>query len=351
MNNEKNEQYKQRSTAGFIDGFVEAVKDSASNAAISTGFPGLDKSLGGGLFSGLYFVGAVSSLGKTTLLLQIMDNIAAGGNDVIVFSLEMARYELMAKSVSRITRRLTEERGLSNSMAKTTRGVMNGALWAGYSNDERVLIADAIAEYGTLIAPRVWIIEGVGDVGVLQVRQAVEEHVNATGRKPVVLIDYVQILAAPGDRLTDKQCVDRNVLELKRLSRDYSIPVVGVSSLNRDSYTSPIGMAAFKESGAVEYSADVLLGLQYSGMDYKDGEKDGDRDKRVRQMLRENEQRARDGQPIEIDVKLLKNRNGGRGMSDPMLFWPRFNLFEECTNGFKPLPDSEQIARRFSKRL
>lgn len=339
--------YEQTNVAGHIMSFLDAVqKGKRSGGAIPTGFRGLDKSLGGGLFPGLYFVGAVSSLGKTTLALQIMDNIAASGCDVLVFSLEMARFELMGKSISRITRKLTKVRGLPAAMAKTTRGVMNGAFYRGYSDEEIKLIAEALNEYQDSIAPHIWIMEGVGDIGVMQVRQAVSEHITLTGRKPVVLIDYVQILAAPGDRLTDKQAVDKNVVELKRISRDFDVPVVGISSLNRDSYKQPISMTAFKESGAVEYTADVLIGLQYSGMDYKEKERDGDREKRIRELLKKNDEDAKSGQPVKIDVKLLKNRNGGRGMSDTMLFWPMFNLFEECTDGFEPV-DGEKVRKVF----
>lgn len=39
-----------------------------------------------------------------------------------------------------------------------------------------------------------------------------------------------------------------------------------------------VNMAAFKESGAIEYSSDVLMGLQYEGMDYSEGETDGNGD-------------------------------------------------------------------------
>ena len=47
---------------------------------------------------------------------------------------------------------------------------------------------------------------------------------------------------------------DDAVSDLKRISRDYSVPVFAISSLNRDNYSAPINMAAFKESGAIEYS-------------------------------------------------------------------------------------------------
>ena len=61
-----------------------------------TGFNYLDDLLDCGLFSGLYIIGAISSLGKTNFCVQIMDNIAQAGHDVIFFSLEMAAEELIA---------------------------------------------------------------------------------------------------------------------------------------------------------------------------------------------------------------------------------------------------------------
>ena len=60
--------------------------------------------------------------------------------------------------------------------------------------------------------------------------------------------------------------MDKSVLELKRLARDLNAVIIGVSSLNRMSYNDAITMSAFKESGAIEYSADVLIGLQLAGV-------------------------------------------------------------------------------------
>ena len=81
--------------------------------------------------------------------------------------------------------------------------------------------------------------------------------------------------AAEGyERATDKQIVDHNVTELKQLSRDFDIPIFAVSSLNRQNYSERINMAAYKESGAIEYGSDVLIGLQLTGA----GEKDFDAD-------------------------------------------------------------------------
>ena len=40
-----------------------------------------------------------------------------------------------------------------------------------------------------------------------------------------------------------------------------------ISALNRFSYNREISLESFKESGSIEYSADVILGMQYQGME------------------------------------------------------------------------------------
>lgn len=324
----RREELEKEAAAYSLQNFLDQIVASKSLAYVPTGFQRLDSILDGGLFSGLYVVGAISSLGKTTFCLQIADQIAAAGHDVLIFSLEMDRNELIAKSVSRLTVLQDMEKYSSTAHAKTTRGILTGSRYASYSRTEQELIQTAVTLYGQF-ATRIYITVGVGDVGVKEIRQRVERHIKTTGRAPVVIIDYLQIVAPADIRATDKQNTDKAVLELKRLSRDYKIPVVGISSLNRDNYTEPISMRAFKESGAIEYSSDVLIGLQYMGMDYNEGESQGARDKRIRELMKENISNAKEGKAQKIQVKILKNRNGGKG--EALLdFYPMFNYFAEA---------------------
>lgn len=319
--------YLQTSTAYHLQSFVDDIEKSKQATFLPTGFVSVDNLLDGGLYAGLYCIGAISSLGKTTFCLQIIDNIAAAGHDCMIFSLEMARGELIAKSVSRLT--LIEDLKQNNSTAhaKTTRGITTGTRYSGYSQQDREIIGAAITAYSHY-ADHIFIHEGVGNIGVEQIREKVEQHIRITGNKPVILIDYLQILAPYNDRATDKQNTDKAVLELKRISRDFSIPVIGISSFNRDNYTAPVNMASFKESGAVEYSSDVLLALQYEGMDWQEGENQKDRDKRVRQLMNDVISTGRQGKAQSIQVKILKNRNGSKG--DTCIdFYPMFNYFTE----------------------
>ena len=64
---------------------------------------------------------------------------------------------------------------------------------------------------------------------------------------------------------TERQKNDENINELSGLSNKYDLAVFVISSLNRESYREEqrsLRMDSFKETGGIEYSASVILGLQ-----------------------------------------------------------------------------------------
>ena len=313
------EEYKKNYASNCMQEFIDGIKERANTPYIPTGFSGLDEKLDGGLYEGLYFIGAVSSLGKTTFVLQIADQIAQQGHDVLIFSLEMSKYELIAKSLSRLTL-LNCNNNTKN--AKTTRGITTYSKYASYSSEVITLINTAIKQYSDY-ANHIVIREGLGDIGVRQIREATETHIRLTGNKPVVVVDYLQIVAPYNDKGTDKQNIDKAVIELKRISRDCKIPVIAISSLNRESYKEGnkkrnINMADFKESGGIEYSSDVLIGLQFKGQ------------AEANFNIDEAKKKSNDvNMPREIQAIILKNRNG-RSYNDVFYdYYPAFNYFKE----------------------
>lgn len=307
--------------------FLGGIKEAANTSYIPTGFTDLDAELDGGLYPGLYILGAISSLGKTTLLLQIADQIAAAGHEVLYFSLEMAASELISKSISRYTYTLCNG---SVRDAKTARGITTASRYANYSQREKDLISAATEAYADH-AKSLYIYEGVGDIGINQVKSIVEEHKQLTGKTPLVFIDYLQILAPYDLRASDKQNTDKAVLELKRLARDYKTAVVGISSFNRDNYATEVNMSAFKESGAIEYGSDVLLALQPQGM--KPGYTASDQKENVK-LVKDCKASA----DRKVEAVILKNRNGKTGGKVGFVYHSLFNCFER-DDGFIPLPD------------
>ena len=319
------EEYIRTSALYDLSHFINGIDTNADTPAVSTGFETLDEVLDGGFYEGLIVIGGISSLGKTTFTMQVADQIAQQGRDVLIFSLEMDKSELMAKSISRETIIEVERAGKNTRLAKTNRGITAGFRYKNYSQEELELIEIAESNYSEY-APNIYIRVGVGDMGHKQIREAVKKHVTITGRTPIVFVDYLQIMAKPDLHSTDKQSVDINTMELKRISRDYKTPVVTVSSVNRANYLTPIDFESFKESGAVEYSADLVLGLQLACLeeDLFNGNAQG-KIKEKRERIKE----CKSANPRQIQLVILKNRNGKTGDKITFKYYPEFSLFEE----------------------
>ena len=328
--------YEAESAADLAD--LDALIEYTGNTpAISTGFLELDSIIDDGIRNGFYIIGAISSLGKTTFTLQICDNLAKQGIDVLFYSLEMSRAEMQAKSISRESLIISLERYKDSSAAKTSTGIMNGRRVKAYRDTDAETVQAAKEVYKGY-AGHIHIIEGIGNIGVKDIEAGILKHKALTGKTPVVVIDYLQLLASyeAGRNLSDKQITDKNVLELKRLSRQ--LPIIAVSSFNRESYTDPISLSAFKESGAIEYTADILIGLQYFGMDYEPKEGEKERKQRVASLLREQKAKARDKQGQDIQVKIMKNRHGITGDIE-LKYYPAFNYYKDKN----PFTDAAQV--------
>lgn len=279
-----------------------------------TGFTELDGILNGGLYNEkLYAIGAISSLGKTTLAMQIADNIARSGRDVLIFSLEMSERELIGRSISRITYEITKRSGVPAGYAKTDTGIMLYEKWANYTGQEMELIEKAIFEHRDTIGHNKKILSSADGYTVNDIDAAITKHISITGRKPVVFVDYLQIIRAAGNGMTDKQKIDNDVSTLKRAAVKHNVPIVVISSFNRDNYQNKASFAAFKESGSIEYSVDVCIGLQLAGVGKKDFDVDA----------------AKAAEPREIELIVLKQRQGKTGIKIGFDYIPRFNHFTE----------------------
>lgn len=271
------------------DEFLAYLGRRGGAAVMSTGIAGLDKALDGGLHAGLTVLGAVSSMGKTSLMLQMADTLAAAGRNVLFITIEMSRMELIAKSAVRGTKerarplldgKLPEEkvRGLISAYRQKTGGRVE--LWEPDAPLTPAFLDEKVSAF-------------------------CEQH-----ESPVLFLDYLQLVAPARTGMTEKQTADAAVAILKQLARQYDMPVVAASSLNREAYrpgSAEPGLSAFKESGSVEYSADLLLVLKYRT----------DADKEIKTG------------PRHLVLTILKNRFGATGESIPLDYEPEKELFRD----------------------
>lgn len=288
-------------TSGHITEFAMHVA-AAMHARVDTGIYALNQMLGGGgFYPGLIIIGGRTGCGKTTLAMQIGDYIAENGRPVLYVALEMSRDELIAKSISRIARDMCDRLGRNVPMSYAE-------ILEGRTADQEIYFR-AMQQYFTNVAPNVYIVESVGDQSAADVRRTAENITLINDKPPVIVVDYLQIMAAMDPRMSDKQAADKNILALKQLARDMNTPVIALSSLNREAVKEGGEVAewAFKESGGIEYGADVLLGLA-----------------RV-------DQRGPNAEVRDMQLNLLKNRRGKRSEPIGLSFYPA-----SCAFAFTP---------------
>ena len=273
-----------------------------------TGFPNIDEKIKG-IYPGLYVVGAQSSLGKTTFMHQMGDQLAKAGVTVLFFSLEQSIFELTTKSLARECFKLNTENEIEavSAIEIRTGGITTERLNKSY---------DAYMKY----ANRVIIKECSSNETIESIEKTVQQFISETGIKPVVIIDYLQIIPSMDVRMSDKEKTDQHMRRLKVLQRDNDLVLFVISSLNRANYLAEISFDSFKESGSIEYSADVVWGMQYSSISNSSSTQN-----KINQQRR-NLQDAKRANPRKIELVCLKNRYGC-DYSVYFDYYPKFDYF------------------------
>lgn len=311
---------KQYSADSYLKTFFIADMDEWRNRCVPTGFKTLDHYLGGGLHDGLYVIGGGTSVGKTTFLWQTADQIAVAGRHVLYWSLEMSARELVLKSISR-----HGQTSMESFNDKTD--------WCD--------MQPTMVQWADSVGDRLQILEGSMDTSITTIGDFTEKYASEHDR-PVVCVDYLQIIR-PRERLNDiRQEVEETVKALKIMSRDIGIPVIAVSSINRSNYMLTSDLTANKETGNIEYSSDCVMGLQLSCVDdfeIKDSKVNNNRQKY---------NNAKAENPRSIKLSGLKNRGGIGSFEIMMEYNPLTNTFWENANSAYKEPPKAMIKSSFN---
>lgn len=297
-------------TSVYIDTLMaDEIRRFEQDGDRKTGFANLDEKAGG-LYTGLYVVAAISSLGKTTFANQMADQLAAAGHDVLYFSMEQSRLEMVSKSIARLA-----------AQTDPLHGVTSLSIRKGYLPPHVLAAAE---QYKTGAGSNISIIEGNFDTTIQTIRDYIRNYVYRAGIRPIVFIDYLQILqpAETKWKSSAKDEVDAAMTQLKQTSRELSVPIIAISSVNRANYLTPIDFESLKESGSIEYTADVVWGLQLQCLDEALFSKAGEiiaKRKRVKEAKR--------GNPRQIKLVCLKNRYGEANFECYFDYYPAQDRF------------------------
>lgn len=256
--------------ADLIDGFVADLEHPTPgyliyNEQTRKGFRRLHE-LTKGLKPGLWVIAAPPSAGKTTLVVQLASHVAEFNPlvPILFFSYEQSAEELRIKTLARLS-------GQENEKIKEGKAV-------------KAKLETARAEYKAFGRKLKIIDADIHDnVGMIRLKAQREKMKNR--KAPVIFIDYLQAMPSADPTLQDRrQEIDMTISELRRLARDIGSPIVVISSMARTEY-GKTKMSGFKESGGVEFGADIAAVLKVE---------------------------KEDGSERSIDMAVVKNRNGRR---------------------------------------
>lgn len=313
----------------LLQGFTADLNAFRSSNDRATGFTYLD-SQSGGLYNGFYVLGAISSLGKTTFVHQIADQLAEAGEHILYFSLEQSRLEMVTKSLSRLIARKYGTKEPVCSIA-----IRSGHLKQG----ETEKVREACKEYAGF-ADKISIVQSPFNADMDFIRGTTEDYIKAYGIKPVVIIDYLQIISVAGN-MSDKQKIDSVVKDLKKLQTDYSLTLIAISSVNRSNYLTPVDFESFKESGIIEYSADVVYGLQLMALREPAFVKEGNIIEKRKKIVE-----AKSSTPRQIELVCLKNRYGISNYSSYFDYYPTCDYFRESIGAIEKYDTVKSSAKR-----
>ena len=101
-------------------------------------------------------------------------------------------------------------------------------------------------------------------------------------------------------------------------------------------------MGSFKESGAIEYTADVLIGLSLTGMKDIDSNSTAKKAQNAENASKSDTDAS--GENVrDITLTILKNRHGITGRSIRFDYYPKYNWFRELTKEEENLREQAEI--------
>ncbi len=265
-----------------------------SLTGLATGYYDLDNLTSGFQKSELIIIAARPSMGKSSLVLNIAENIGNGEgkkNATLIFSMEMSAQQV------------------SQNMLCSTAKIDAHLLRTGKLDDNQ--FQKLSLAMGDLSESEIYIDDTPG-LGLLELR-AKARRLKLQHNIQMIIVDYLQLME--GRKAENRQQEISSISRgLKALARELEVPVIAVSQLNRSVETreghTP-RMSDLRESGSIEQDADVIILIHRE--DYYDSTK----------------------KPGEVLLDIAKQRNGPTGKIT-LTFRKEILRFENCQHYTSP---------------
>jgi len=253
---------------------------------ISTGYNEFDKLTAGLQGGDLIIVAGRPSMGKTTLAVNIAENAAIGAKvPTAIFSMEMPSQQLAFRMISSLGR-VDQTHLRTGNFPDEDWSRINTAVQL--MSEAPIFIDDTPSLSPTEIRARA--------------RRLQREH--GLG---LIVIDYLQLMAVPGNKENRATEISEISRSLKALAKELMVPVIALSQLNRSveqrTDKRPV-MSDLRESGAIEQDADLIIFIYREEVYNQDTPRKG-----------------------IADIAIAKQRNGPIG-DFPLTFVGRYTKFE-----------------------
>ena len=239
--------YKEKT---FVEKIVEAADEIERNYhnrndySLYTGIFDLDKLTCGLHNQELTIIGARPGMGKTTLTLQIAQNIAKN-KKVLFVSLEMSENQLIQKMIAKES---------SINSYRMRMGTLENGDWDKITNAS-IKLTDLKLNINT-------------KVRTVQQLEVLAKKLKNKDDLDLVIIDYIQLLKSQGKFNLREQEVAEISRRLKLLTLELNIPIIALCQLNRNANSGEPTLADLRESGSLEQDADNIIFI------YKENEDD-----------------------------------------------------------------------------
>ena len=216
-------------------------ESKGSVTGLATGFADLDDLTAGLQPSDLIIVAARPSMGKTALAVNMAEHAALKTRKAVaIFSMEMSASQLAFRLISSLGR-INQQHLRTGDIQEEEWPRVTSAITL--LSDAKIFIDDTPA-----LSP-----------GELRARARRLKREHDLG---LIVIDYLQLMAVPGNKENRATEISEISRGLKALAKELNIPVIALSQLNRSleqrTDKRPV-MADLRESGAIEQDADVII--------------------------------------------------------------------------------------------
>ncbi len=225
-----------------VNHIEQLVAREGAFSGVPTGLAEFDKLTNGLQPADLLILAGRPSMGKTSLAMNIVENIAIKEKiPVAVFSLEMPAEQLVIRMISSWGRvdqsRLRSGRLTEDDWPKITSaiGIMN--------ENAKLFIDDTAGLSPSEMRARARRLKREHDIGL-------------------VVVDYLQLMQVPGTKENRTNEISEISRQLKAMAKELNVPVIALSQLNRQVEqrdNKRPRMSDLRESGGIEQDADVIL--------------------------------------------------------------------------------------------